>query len=275
MGAFYDEIPNENLIDWIKSSGSLLHRSTAREPSTSRQKRSGATGYDSFNVVSRNAVWYQDMTGSGNETISHLREPGNGRLTIMFTAFEGPPRILRLFGRGKVFERDTAEYNRLLPIGDHRRLPGSRAVIWLDIDRVGTSCGYSVPFYDYVKDRDRLKEHYTPIEEVDRAYLDEHACENCTLAPASQKGGMRAYWELKNAESVDGLPGIGLAGFPPKDGAIRKARKGVTVAYGRAANASGGWVQEVRKSLGTEWRFELGLVAGVALGVWIGTQVRC
>lgn len=71
----------------------------------------------------------------------------------VFHAFEGPPRICRLFGRGKVFDRDSPEYNKLLPVGDPRRLPGSRAVIWLDIERVGTSCGYSVPFYDYVKDR--------------------------------------------------------------------------------------------------------------------------
>jgi hypothetical protein len=121
--------------------------------------------------------------------------------------------------------------------------------------------------------RDRLKDHFADKEDVDRAYLDEHACEDCTLAPATEKGGMRAYWELKNSESVDGLPGLGIAGFPPKEGAIRKARKGVKVAYGQAAKSSaGGWMQEVKRTLGTEWRFELGLVAGAAVGVWLGAR---
>lgn len=122
--------------------------------------------------------------------------------------------------------------------------------------------------------RERLKDHFAEKEDVDRAYLDEHACEDCTLAPATEKGGMRAYWELKNSESVDGLPGLGIAGFPPKEGAIRKARKGVKVAYGQAANsrAAGGWVQEAKRTLGTEWRFELGLVAGGAVGMWLGAR---
>ncbi|KWU45294.1 hypothetical protein RHOSPDRAFT_28889 [Rhodotorula sp. JG-1b] len=272
MGAFYDEIPNEALIDWIKAQ-KVFWVATAPLDGQGTVNVS-PKGYDCFQIVAKNAVWYQDMTGSGNETISHLREPGNGRLTIMFNAFEGPPRIVRLFGRGKVFERDSPEYDRLLPVGDHRRLPGSRAIIWLDVDRVGTSCGYSVPFFDYVKDRDRLKDHFAEKEDVDRAYLDEHACEDCTLAPATEKGGMRAYWELKNSESVDGLPGLGIAGFPPKEGAIRKARKGIKIAYGQAANsrAAGGWVQEVKRTLGTEWRFELGLVAGVAVGMWLGAR---
>lgn len=85
---------------------------------------------------------------------------------------------------------------------------------------------------------------------------------------------MRAYWELKNSESVDGLPGLGIAGFPPKEGAIRKARKGVKVAYGQAANsrAAGGWVREAKRTLGTEWLLELGLVGGVVIGMWLGAR---
>jgi len=71
----------------------------------------------------------------------------------VFSAFTGPPRILRLFGKGRVFERDTPDFDALLPPGDPRRLPGARAIIWLDVDRVGTSCGYSVPFYQFEGER--------------------------------------------------------------------------------------------------------------------------
>jgi len=71
----------------------------------------------------------------------------------VFSAFSGPPRILRLFGTGRVYERDSPAFDALLPVGDERRLPGARAIIWLDVERVGTSCGYSVPFYEYEGER--------------------------------------------------------------------------------------------------------------------------
>lgn len=71
----------------------------------------------------------------------------------VFNAFTGPPRILRLFGHGRVLERDTPEFNKLLPPGDGRRFAGARAIVWLDIERVGTSCGYSVPYYHYEGER--------------------------------------------------------------------------------------------------------------------------
>ena len=118
----------------------------------------------------------------GNETISHIYEPGNGRITIMFQAFEGPPRIVRLYGKGtevttlvlwlfeltviflsgKVFELGSPEFNALLdPSADPGEydsptpelLPGARAIIWVDIDLVGTSCGFSVPFMEFISHR--------------------------------------------------------------------------------------------------------------------------
>ena len=66
-----------------------------------------------------------------------------------FIAFEGPPRILRLFGKGKVFERGTPDFEKILPNGDERILPGTRAIIWIDFHKVSTSCGFSVPFFQY------------------------------------------------------------------------------------------------------------------------------
>lgn len=89
----------------------------------------------------------------GNETLSHLYEDGNGRITIMFVAFEGPPRIVRLFGYGKVFERGSTDFQKLLPDGDDRILPGTRAVICIDFHKVHTSCGFSVPFFAYEGER--------------------------------------------------------------------------------------------------------------------------
>ncbi|KAJ3528809.1 hypothetical protein NM688_g7942 [Phlebia brevispora] len=98
MGHFYDEIPNDaKLIEWIREQ-KLLHVATA--PLNGGHVNVSPKGQDTFVLVNRKACWYLDLTGSGNETISHLYEPGNARMTILFQAFEGAPRLLRLFGKG-------------------------------------------------------------------------------------------------------------------------------------------------------------------------------
>ncbi|KAF8880486.1 hypothetical protein CPB85DRAFT_1377238 [Mucidula mucida] len=99
-------------------------------------------------MVDDRTVWYEDLTGSGNETISRLREPGNGRITVFFNTFEGPPSIIRLFGKGVVYEYGSAEYEELLP--PEKRKPGSRSII--------KSCGYAVPYYNFVGHRTQLIE---------------------------------------------------------------------------------------------------------------------
>ncbi|BGP43915.1 hypothetical protein JCM10450v2_008120 [Rhodotorula kratochvilovae] len=289
MGAFYDEIP-DSVVDWVKEQR-MFWVATAPLAGSGTVNVS-PKGYDCFTVVSPTAVWYLDCSGSGNETISHLREPGNGRLTIMFNAFTGPPRILRLFGRGRVFERDTPEFDALLPPGDARRLPGARAIIWLDVDRVGTSCGFSVPFYHYEGERTRLLEFFEAKEAADRSYLDSHLSPTPpspaaasssssslpTLAPVAEvKNGMRAYWKLKNAESVDGLPGLQAAGFPPEEGAIRKSRKGVQEAFARREGDKGAGVaararRGVEWARGRDWSAEGALLVGLAVGVWVGKE---
>ncbi|GAA5911101.1 hypothetical protein JCM8208_000276 [Rhodotorula glutinis] len=298
MGAFYDEIPN-NVVDWIKDQH-IFWVATAPLAASGTVNVS-PKGYESFNIVSSTAVWYLDCTGSGNETISHLREPGNGRLTIMFSAFSGPPRIVRLFGTGRVYERDSPDFDALLPVGDDRRLPGARAIIWLDVERVGSSCGYSVPFYEYEGERMRLLEHFEPKEAADRAYLDSHPSSSPSAsssrssssssspstptvvpayAAASVKDGLRAYWRLKNAESVDGLPGLEAAGFPPEQGAIRKSRKGLQeVRNGREGRKSGRGVRQLLSGRiggreahgGLEGAF-LALLIGVLVGAWLGKE---
>ncbi|XID91320.1 pyridoxamine 5'-phosphate oxidase family protein [Paenibacillaceae bacterium WGS1546] len=137
-------------------------------------------GYDSLRILSPNRAAYLDLTGSGNETSAHVRE--NGRVTLMFCAFEGPPNIIRLYGRGTVVLPGAPEWEELYPL--FPPLPGARQIIVVDFDLVQTSCGYAVPFMAYDKERDTLRRW------------------------AEQKGeqGLEQYWQEKNGRSLDGLP---------------------------------------------------------------------
>ena len=137
-------------------------------------------GYDSFRVLGPRTVAYLDLTGSGAETIAHLRE--NGRITLMFCKFEGKPNIVRLFGRGRVLvegDHGFAELAARFPA-----LPGRRSVIHVDVERIQSSCGFAVPRMELVEDRDDL------------------------IRWAERKGddGLRDYWAEKNTVSIDGLP---------------------------------------------------------------------
>ena len=134
-------------------------------------------------VLGPNTVAYLDRTGSGNETAAHIL--AGGRMTIMFCAFDGPPLILRLHGKGRVLHRHTAEYDRLLADafgGDEPR--GARQIVVLDTDLVVTSCGYGVPLFDY---------------QAERPSLD-------NWANAKTDDELAAYRRQKNSVSLDGLP---------------------------------------------------------------------
>src|SRR5512147_1279033 len=98
-------------------------------------------GHDTLRILDPNRCAYLDLTGSGVETIAHLRQ--NGRITLMWCAFEGPPRIVRVHGRGRVVLRDDAEFVSLAASFPAER--GARAVIVVEPDRISDSCGYSVP----------------------------------------------------------------------------------------------------------------------------------
>jgi hypothetical protein len=137
-------------------------------------------GYDSFRVLDPLRVAYLDLTGSGAETIAHVRQ--NGRITVMFTAFAGPPRILRLHGRGTVHELGRDGYRQLSHHFDE--LPGARAIIEVDIERISTSCGYAVPFLDSQEERPTLRQ----------------------WAARKSPEELEAYRAEKNAASIDGLP---------------------------------------------------------------------
>ncbi|MFO0797488.1 MAG: pyridoxamine 5'-phosphate oxidase family protein [Gemmataceae bacterium] len=143
-------------------------------------------GLDTFRVLGPTTVAYLDLTGSGVETIAHLRE--NGRLTVMFCAFEGRPRILRLYGRGRAVEPGDAGWSELA--GHFPELPGVRSVVVLAVERIADSCGYAVPRYDYAGDRPQLAEW----------------CEKKTPE------ALNDYRAKKNAASIDGLPGLPSVG---------------------------------------------------------------
>ncbi|WP_224243531.1 pyridoxamine 5'-phosphate oxidase family protein [Hyalangium gracile] len=140
-------------------------------------------GTDALRVLGTNAVVYLDLTGSGNETAAHLR--ADGRLTIMMCAFEGPPMILRLYGRGRVIRHGSPEYAQLLASEYGGTEPlGARQMVLLDVELVQTSCGYGVPLFEHRGERDTLKR----------------------WAEAKGPEGLEAYKHEKNVRSIDGLP---------------------------------------------------------------------
>lgn len=136
-------------------------------------------GLDCLRVLSSSRVAYLDLTGSGNETAAHLQE--NGRITFLFCAFAGAPRILRLYGTGEAVLPGSPEWAGLA--GHFPEYPGVRQLIVARISRVQTSCGYAVPLMDYARQRDTL------------------------LRWAEAKGeALPVYRQEKNAVSIDGLP---------------------------------------------------------------------
>lgn len=136
----------------------------------------------SLRILDELKVAYLDQTGSGNETAAHVR--ANGRLTLMFCAFEGAPMILRLYGSANVLGRRGAEYSKLLVSAfEGVEPPGARQIVVLGIERVQTSCGYGVPLFDYAGERDTLRR----------------------WAESKGDAGLREYRRQKNAVSIDGL----------------------------------------------------------------------
>ncbi|CAE6451474.1 unnamed protein product [Rhizoctonia solani] len=129
------------------------------------------TGSGTFKIIDNKTFFYQDLTGSGVETAAHLRE--NGRITVLFNAFEGPPRICRLFGTGKFYELGSPRYNELIP--PEERLSGSRAAVVVDVHKVGTSCGFSVPLYKLDGERTTLQDWTDELEATDRKFANEKA----------------------------------------------------------------------------------------------------
>jgi predicted pyridoxine 5'-phosphate oxidase superfamily flavin-nucleotide-binding protein len=141
-------------------------------------------GLDTFRILGQTTVAYIDFNGSGVETIAHLKE--NGRIVLMFCAFQGPPNIFRLYGNGRVVEPNDAEFGALaenFPVYDH-----ARSIIVVEVARVTDSCGYGVPRFTYEGEREQLA-----------AWARKQGAE-----------GLQAYRERKNERSIDGLPGVSV-----------------------------------------------------------------
>ncbi|WP_422767686.1 pyridoxamine 5'-phosphate oxidase family protein [Photobacterium leiognathi subsp. mandapamensis] len=136
-------------------------------------------GADSLRVINSKQIAWLNLTGSGNESASHVIK--NARMTLMFCAFEGAPLIFRVYGKAKVLhvkDEEWEQYVQLFP-----ESVASRQIFVLDIDFVQSSCGKSVPYFSYEGDRD-------------------------DLANWSEKqgiAGIEQYWLKKNQKSIDGF----------------------------------------------------------------------
>ena len=182
MGRTYDTI-SEQLAEWIGRQQMFF---VATAPlSADGHVNVSPKGIDGLHIDGPTTVSYLDLTGSGAETIAHLRE--NERITIMFCAFDGPARIVRLQGRGVVIEKGSPGYAEAAAPFPARH--GARSVIRVELDRVSDSCGYGVPRYDFVEQRTRLLK-----------WADERSSEDLV-----------AYRGDKNRTSIDGLPALGAS----------------------------------------------------------------
>jgi len=147
-------------------------------------------GVDRLHVLDSKTVAYVDRTGSGVETIAHLRE--NGRIVLMCCAFEGRPRIVRLHGQGEVIERDDPSFRRVAAAFGRPTPMGTRALILVRVHRIADSCGYGVPLMQYLGDRETMNR----------------------WAEAKGVDGIARYQAENNVTSVDGL--VGLSGANAK-----------------------------------------------------------
>ncbi|WP_103256733.1 pyridoxamine 5'-phosphate oxidase family protein [Tabrizicola aquatica] len=137
-------------------------------------------GMDSLAVLSPSRILWLNLTGSGNETAAHL--PLDPRITLMWCSFTTRPLILRAYGTARVVHRGDADWSALAPhLPDQ---PGARQIVDVAIDLVQSSCGFAVPFMNFVEDRLVLQKW------------------------ATDKGpdGLRTYWDTRNRQSIDGLP---------------------------------------------------------------------
>jgi hypothetical protein len=135
---------------------------------------------DTFRVVGKNRVIYLDLTGSGNETAAHLRD--NGRITIMFCSFDKTARIMRLYGCGRAIHPRDEKWNKYLALFPEE--PGVRQIMEIEVEAAMTSCGYAVPRFDGLEERDTLRRYWQKRGD----------------------GAVIKYHEEYNLESIDGLP---------------------------------------------------------------------
>lgn len=182
MGRTYDTI-DHRLATWLEAQP-VFFVATAPLAAEGHVNCSPKGNRQEFAVLDGHTVVYLDQTGSGIETVAHLGE--NGRIVVMFCAFNGPARIVRLHGRGRAVLAGEDEFDGLSHRFPGRSGPGVRGVVVVDLERVSDSCGYGVPLMAF-------EGHRTTMDEwSDRKGRD----------------GIEQYWVDKNAASLDGLPGV-------------------------------------------------------------------
>jgi hypothetical protein len=178
MGKVYEEI-DEKLAAWLGRQR-LFFVATAPLAEDGHVNVSPKGDLRWFRVLGPHTVAYLDFVGSGAETIAHVRE--NRRIVVMFCAFEGPPRVVRLHGRATVLP-PTDELAARFDPPEH----AVRSVIRVDVERIADSCGYGVPLMSFEGKRPQYD-----------AWVDKKV----------RDGGIDAYVAEKNARSIDGLPAV-------------------------------------------------------------------
>lgn len=179
MGKLFPVITDE-ISDWIQKQKIFF---VATAPlAVEGHVNCSPKGMDSFRIINNVTVAYRDLTGSGAETIAHIRE--NKRIVIMFCAFNGPPKIYRFYGEGEVVVAGNEMFNKLNNLFEPAL--GVRSFIVVHVNRITDSCGYGVPLYSYEGDRDIIEK----------------------WSKAKGENGVKAYWVEKNKTSIDGLPAL-------------------------------------------------------------------
>jgi hypothetical protein len=187
MATLFEEI-TEHHRDWIGKQA-LFFVATAPLAADGHVNLSPKGPIGSFAVLDSHRVAYLDVNGSGSETIAHLRE--NGRICVMFCAFQGPPRILRLHGRGEAVMRDDPRFEELLGAADFAdaSIPEARrSIVVVDVERVADSCGYGVPLMSF----EGLREH--------------HALSTSKKVRTMGVEEYERFQRERGARSLDGLP---------------------------------------------------------------------
>jgi len=201
MGKIYDEL-DEKLADWIGCQR-MFFVATAPSALDGHVNVSPKGPMESFRILGPRRVAYIDLIGSGAETLAHVRD--NGRIVIMLCAFEGPPRIVRLHGRGRVVQLGEPEFDELSAELDFSAVAAAehaaRAIVVVDVERIADSCGYGVPLMRFEGERPQ---------------------QLAWIEGKLRSGGPDAlleYASTRNAESIDGLPAL-EAGPGPSGGVL-------------------------------------------------------
>lgn len=175
MGKQYDSISDKHK-EFIEAQKMFFVGSAAKDGRVNVSPK----GMDTLRVINENKILWLNLTGSGNESAAHILD--TNRITIMFCAFEGDPKIMRIYGTAKIIHQRDEEWNQLITL--FPQIPGARQIFEITVEKVGTSCGFGVPLYEFQGQRENLEQW------------------------AIKKGetGIREYWEKMNVTSIDGKP---------------------------------------------------------------------